>query len=236
MVKFIATFFIIFFFVSSAFAAINILPLGDSITVNVENKSYRFYLWKMLKSEGYNVDFIGSKRHQNYDDFDPDHEGHSGWRADQIAENLKEWLNNYTPDIVLLHIGHNDFFQGETVDNVINDIKKIIDILQANNPKVVIFLAQIIYPNWKQTKFTDLNTKILSLAENKTNFQSIVIPVNQNEYFDPETDTFDRCHPNDSGDQKIAQQWFNAIIPVLSKISDGKFLMAPKLELISDLK
>ena len=236
MVRFIAIFLIIFFVVSPTFAAIKILPLGDSITVNIENKSYRFYLWKLLKAEGYNVDFVGNKRNQTFDDFDPDHEGHSGWRADQIAESLNWWLNGYTPDIVLLHIGHNDFFQGDTVDNVIDDIGKIIDILQANNPKVIIFLAQIIYPNWKQTNFTDLNSKILTLAESKTNFQSIIIPVNQNENFNPETDTYDRCHPNDRGDQIIAQQWFNAINSILSKISDGKFLMAPRLDLIPDLK
>ena len=150
---------------------------------------------------------------------DGDHEGHAGWRADQIAVSLGGWLNSYTPDLVLLHIGHNDFFCGESVANVINDINNIINTLQANNPRVTIMLAQIIYPNWNQTKWTELNAQIPGLAASKTTAQSLVIPVNQNEDFSPATDTYDGVHPNDSGDQKIAQQWFNAI--------GGTVLLAP---------
>jgi hypothetical protein len=52
------------------------------------------------------------------DDFDPDHEGHWGARIDEIIKgksakcwgegNLSDWLKNYTPDMVLVHLGGND--------------------------------------------------------------------------------------------------------------------------------
>ncbi len=229
MGRLIKAFLIVMFLASPTYAAINILPLGDSITINVQTKSYRFYLWKLLTSKGYNVDFIGTQRYQQYDNFDPDHEGHAGWRADQIAVSLGGWLNSYTPDIVLLHIGHNDFFQGESVANVINDINNIINKLQADNPRVTILLAQIIYPNWNQKKWTELNAQIPGLAAGKTTIQSLVMPVNQNEYFNPATDTYDGAHPNDSGDQKIAQQWFNAIVRTM-------VLAPPVLRIVPETK
>ena len=69
----------------SNYTEIKILPLGDSITANTETKSYRYYLWNMLTTDGYKIDFLGSQKYQIYDNFDPDHEGHSGWRADRIS-------------------------------------------------------------------------------------------------------------------------------------------------------
>ena len=145
MLKFIKAMFIVIIISSPVSAEIKILPLGDSITVGAKTKSYRFYLWNLFQSEGYDVNFIGTQKTQEYSNFDPDHEGHSGWRADEIAASLGEWLKNYTPDIVLLHIGHNDFFQGQTVDSTLDDISNIIDILQSHNPHVTILLSQIIF-------------------------------------------------------------------------------------------
>ena len=45
---------------------------------------------------------------------DHDHEGHSGWRIDQIDANVVDWLRTTTPRTVLLHIGTNDMLQNYT--------------------------------------------------------------------------------------------------------------------------
>ena len=215
------------FIASPVYAEIKILPLGDSITANVTTHSYRYYLWNLLQAGGYNVDFVGNQINQTYANFDPDHEGHSGWRADEIAASLAGWLANYTPDIVLLHIGHNDFFQSQSVSSTIDDTEDIIDVLQTNNPNVTILLAQIIYPNWVNPKYAAYNALIPGLATDKTTANSSVIAVNQNEFFIPAEDTFDKAHPNDGGNLKIAQQWYKSIVSVLPPISG----LAPPQEL-----
>ena len=104
--------------------AIRILPLGDSITQGGRNDreeyTYRFPLFRMLTEAGYDVDFVGSLKGGLHGDakwpalagkpFDPDHEGHYGWKTAAVRDKLAGWLKAYpaAPDIVLIHLGTND--------------------------------------------------------------------------------------------------------------------------------
>src|SRR3954469_10677067 len=95
-------------------SAVKIMPLGDSITESFwDHASYRFFLYNQLVNAGYDVDFVGSMTGVNagdplYSNFDQNHEGHSGFRADEIQNNIVNWANQNKPDVVLLHIGSND--------------------------------------------------------------------------------------------------------------------------------
>ena len=86
-------------------AVIRIMPLGDSITVgnlsgnvpddNDHRYAYRVELWNKLVAAGYNVnglDFVGSMQSGGAVLADPDHEGHIGWAADEIRDNIYNWL------------------------------------------------------------------------------------------------------------------------------------------------
>ena len=42
---------------------------------------------------------------------DRNHEGHSGWRIDEIHASIDGWLTTYQPEVVLLLIGTNDVTQ-----------------------------------------------------------------------------------------------------------------------------
>ncbi|MEO0768551.1 MAG: hypothetical protein AAFY72_03825, partial [Cyanobacteria bacterium J06649_4] len=99
-------------------APLKIVALGDSITDALEGyNSYRRDLWNALTQAGYNVDFVGTRNtargNTPFPDstFDPDHEGRSGWRIDEVVNgrggnnSLTNWLNSYTPDIALVHLG-----------------------------------------------------------------------------------------------------------------------------------
>ena len=77
-------------------------------------------------------------------EFDSDHEGHGGWRSDQISYNIESWVKLNTPDIVLLHIGTNDLVQGYPPSHVIEHIGKTIEIIRLYNPEVIILVAKII--------------------------------------------------------------------------------------------
>src|ERR1041384_5471974 len=66
--------------------AIRIMPVGDSITYGaVVPGGYRAPLYRLMTNAGFTVDFVGTATDNSAPSLpDPDHEGHSGWRIDQI--------------------------------------------------------------------------------------------------------------------------------------------------------
>ncbi len=221
--------------------AVRILPLGDSITQGNGRQgnggpkdSYRRLLWQTLQAEGCAVDFIGShtthfKGPPPNTDFDNDHEGHWGWTADEILNGkpgadstsgtgqLSQWLNGYTPDVALIHLGTNDIFQGQSNASTLDELRQIIDLLRADNPSVSILLAQLI-PTTDGTfnsNINDLNGSLPAFAAAQSTNQSPVVVVDQNSGFNGFTDTYDDVHPNASGEAKVAQKWADALLPRL---------------------
>jgi lysophospholipase L1-like esterase len=201
------------------------MPLGDSITQSFSPlSSYRYYLWHLLLNQNYRVDFVGSMNGvgngpPGYADFDMDHEGHAGWRADEILASIQLWATQASPDIVLLHIGTNDLCQGQSGDSTVLDIGNIIDVLRMINPHIRILLAQII----GQASFANcgsplLNAKLPALVADKNTVESPITLVDQYTGFDASTMTFDGMHPNATGDSAMAQRWFDKLVPVLETI------------------
>ncbi len=211
--------------------AIRIMPLGDSITqADTDHHSYRYPLWKLLKKGGYEIDFVGSMK-TNYlgpnptRSFDTDHEGHWGWRADHILKgargqgNLLTVLTKNTPDIVLLHIGSNDIFNGEDVPKIITELKEIITIINSANSNSVILIAQIIPTGdtMINVRISKLNKAISHLAPEMGQLYSRLIVVNHHDGFNPIADTYDGVHPNKTGELKMAGKWYKALKSVLMK-------------------
>ncbi len=201
---------------------LKIVPLGNSITqaetTSPGANSYRRNLWNKLINSGYSVDFVGSL---NTDDmgsafpdasFDHDHEGHWGWRADQIVTYLAGWLAGYTPDVALLHIGTNDAYQNNTVSSTIGEIEAIIGILRNDNPNITVFLAQILplQDVVKNAKVDGINSELVNLASHLNQTQSRIILVDHNSGWKITEYTYDNVHPNETGEEIMAQRWFNA--------------------------
>jgi len=210
---------------------IKIMPLGNSITQSDGgHNSYRRILWHKLQAGGYVVDFVGSQtKHYLWGsppnpDFDLNHEGHWGWRADQILKIIDKWAVTYQPDVVLIHLGHNDIFQGNSIDSTIKELGNIIDILRSHHAKVTVLLAQIIPTHQQSHSLQKLNAEIPGLARSKSTIESPVIVVNQADGFDASADTYDGVHPNESGEAKMASQWYEAIIKVLKKPTKKQLL------------
>ncbi len=212
---------------AAAFATTTrIMPLGNSITQSYTNyNSYRRPLWHRLRNAGYAVDFVGSQR-SNYNgppanpDFDLDHEGHSGWRADQLLGSIGTWASTYRPDVVLMHAGSNDMLQAQSVSGTLDELSQIIDRLRAVNPYVTILLAQIIPAsdwNGRLARIKALNDAIPGLVTRKHTAQSPILLVDQATGFYPASDTFDGIHPNASGENKMAARWYDVLTRILPK-------------------
>jgi acyl-CoA thioesterase-1 len=212
---------------------LTIMPLGDSITEgqgnangNTPRETWRRPLWQMLEDGGYSVDFSGTHHglrptsgDPTHFDFDLDNEAHSGFRADMIKDQLPGWLNQAgAPDIVLMHLGTNDFMAGQSVSSTVADIGGIIDELRAANPNVTILLAQIIpadYPQINNADITAFNAALPDLVSQKQESGSQIVLVDQNTGFDATTDTVDGIHPTPAGEEQMAQRWFTALKPFL---------------------
>ena len=84
---------IAFLFSGQAAAQTKIMLLGNSITQGVQNNSpddvndegYRKPLYDLLTAESVSFDFVGSLSSGSVVGFDPDHEGHRGWMADEMV-------------------------------------------------------------------------------------------------------------------------------------------------------
>jgi len=200
--------------------ALRIMPLGDSITQgDSEHDTYRRPLWKTLESEGYAVDFVGSSQTNHRgdppsSDFDRDHEGHWGWRVDEILERLDGWLDAHEPDVILVHLGSNDVFQGQSIGETVEELRSLIGIVRVARPEATILLAQIIPTAMPVANrgIRDLNARIAELAAED------VIIVDQFTGFDAASQTYDGVHPNPDGEIHLSDRWLGVLKELLTAL------------------
>ncbi|MEX2624503.1 MAG: GDSL-type esterase/lipase family protein [Acidimicrobiia bacterium] len=205
---------------------IRILPLGDSITEGKKgDATYRYFLWHHLLNAGHDVDFVGSMNGvkgtgvPKYPDFDQDHEGHSGWTANQMAKYAKTFAQQASAQIVLVHLGTNDVLKGQTNASTRSDLETVISQLRLANPQMVILLAEIIPIAGKEAQVQELNALIRSLATETNTTSSSVIAVDHYTDFNANTDLYDGIHPSESGYDKIADRWFDVLGGLLGEVS-----------------
>ncbi|MCU0549613.1 MAG: SGNH/GDSL hydrolase family protein [Leptolyngbya sp. Prado105] len=199
-----------------------IMPLGDSITqADRYRNSYRRPLWLKLREAGYDVNFVGSTRSHYLgnppnSDFDQDHEGHWGWQADEVLAQLDRWTEQAKLDIVLIHLGTNDILRGQSFDSTIAELRSVIQTLRKRNPNLKILLAQLIPSQNAEALTQQFNQQIFVLARSLNSKTSPVILVDQFSGFNVSQDTYDGLHPNESGEQKMANRWFQALQTAIS--------------------
>lgn len=125
--------------------ACRVMPLGDSITdgYNVPG-GYRVRLASLFATNGDSVDFVGGLRNGPMVLTDKDHEGHSGWRIDQIDAIIANRMLRYTPDVVLIHLGTNDVGQDYDLANAPARLSDLVGDILAIDPETTVLVAAII--------------------------------------------------------------------------------------------
>jgi len=151
---------------------VEVMPLGDSITVGVLGSSndtgYRRELWLSQAAAGHTLNFVGSGSTGVPGDFDKRHEGHAGMRADEIRDGVTGWLNANSADVVLLHIGTNDISQGQDASSTAIEIGQILNKIKAVDSTTWVIVAKIVPRNDGnndlQLRTNDLNNRIANLV------------------------------------------------------------------------
>lgn len=191
-----------------------IMPLGDSIT---DCDFWRTMLFNKLDENGFNVESVGSQYGH--------HEGHSGMLVTQLAttNNLEKWLAASHPDIVMMHFGTNDCWGNTGTQKILDAYTKLVAQMRANNPNMIIVVAQIIpmHPSDQydyKAIIEDLNTAMVDWANKLTTEASPIILCDQYTGFDVNTDTYDGAHPNTSGSKKMCEKWYQTLSTILNGV------------------
>ena len=244
--------------VPAAGAANKIMPLGDSITQGITSGvaveafqvSYRKTLYEKLKASGYVVNdeiFVGTLfSGESVADLDPDHEGHSGWRADEIIAGrtgsgegiLSDWLIAEEPNIVLLHIGTNDVSNANEDWTEVSDILDVIDDYEFTSGTGVWVILSLIVdrscnpflpPCANSMETTNFNNNVRDLVffPRQAGGDNIVLVDMQNgaginyDRWDMGGDMWDDVHPFATGYAKMADLWFTALLDILPQADAG---------------
>jgi lysophospholipase L1-like esterase len=198
---------------------VRVMALGDSITEGTQTPGgYRIGLWQHLANGGYTTDFVGSQFNGPASLGDHDHEGHPGWRIDQIDANIVGWLNTYQPQTVLLHIGTNDVLQDNS-SGAPDRLSALIDRITTTVPNAEVFVAQIIPLGWSEgdAAVVNYNAAIPGIVQSKVDAGKNVHLVDMHSALTA-SDLEDGVHPTPTGYDKMAAVWYDALRSVPGSI------------------
>ncbi|MFF7052775.1 ricin-type beta-trefoil lectin domain protein [Streptomyces griseorubiginosus] len=195
---------------AAAPTALRLMPLGDSITWGVGSSSgngYRGFLRDQLAAEGHSPDFVGSGRNGTMSD--PDNEGHSGWRIDQITGIADSVLARYRPNVVTLEIGTNDLNGNYQIPTAPDRLRALIDRITGAAPDATVLVGTVIISTsgTEEANRPAFNARIPGIVQDAQAAGKHVRLVDMSAL--TRADLADALHPNDTGYRKMADA-FNA--------------------------
>ncbi|MGF1492189.1 MAG: GDSL-type esterase/lipase family protein [Microcoleaceae cyanobacterium] len=236
-----------FIFTPTITDTIQIMPLGDSITqgqVNndtpeAEREGYRLGLQERLEDFGLNFDFVGSNSNGTSNLPDQDHEGNPGFtivnvdRGRNTVPNsgVDNWIPTFDPDVILLMIGTNS--AGREVEQMTSQMNNLLDSIINDNGFTGDLIVSTIPPIRSDGRFEErvpnaeaFNAQLPGLVDqfaqagaNITFVDMINVPngLTVDDITAPPDDS--GIHPTVEGYDKIAQFWFNALLPELGSVA-----------------
>jgi len=212
-------------------SAVKIMPFGDSITydnsyADLENprptsmrSAYRNYLWYKLQDAGYNVDFVGSRQAGSSvtPSFDVDNDGYPGLASYELADKAYSLISKSKPDIILLHAGSNDWDDSPSgIEDILDDVDRYE---YENDTSVTVILALIInrreYESW--IRYFNANVKRMAQRRIDNGDKIVIVDMENGAGLNYSSDMRDPAHPTDTGYNKMATVWFNALKTVYTE-------------------
>lgn len=200
---------------------LRIMPLGDSITAGVGSTTGDGYRWDVARymvevQQLYTATWVGSQT--SGQQTNPHHEGHSGWRIDQLTAQIDGWMATYQPDVILLHAGVNDARQGATAELMTARMSALLARILADSPTVRVIVGDII-PPWYGTqndiasvavqRFDATLPATITAAGPRVTLARLTAAV-------PSNTLADGLHPNDTGYRYMAWAWWRCMAPLLT--------------------
>ena len=214
-----------------------ILPLGDSITWGINyGGGYRIKLFTHTSADNKKITFVGydagnpptaaalSALGSASSMWVAKHEGHSGWTIQQDDDLVtgKSTANNdgvnytgkkvvadFTPHIVLIHLGTNDMYQ--TPAGAPDRLGTLIDHVVTDAPNALVVVSSIIPFPSGASAVTTFNKAVPGVVQARASAGKHVIYVDMFAALTTSDLGSDQIHPNEGGYEKMAVVWYNAI-------------------------
>ena len=201
---------------ATAQTPVRVMPLGDSLTYGYpDTGGYRVGLDRMVLQAGMSVDFVGSLHDGPPGLADQDHEGHGGWRIDQLTPHVDEWMAAAEPDVVLLHIGTNDIADKYQMETAPERLRTLVQTICRARPGVRVVLASVGASDVTWDVLTDYNGAMPRLVADAQREGCHARFLDMNKVM-VQADFPDGAHPTVEGYAKMADAWF----PVLRSTYD----------------
>ncbi len=204
---------------------IRIMPLGDSITVGLGSSSsagYRLRLWRDGKAAHWQFTFVGSQSSGPVGLPEKQHEGHPGWRIDQISAHIVSWLQTYQPNIVLLQIGSNDIIQNYYPQMAIQRLAHLLEQITTTLLHIIVIVAQVtpLRNPILNAQVVAYNHAIPGLVESFDARGRHVAYVDMYHAI-PVSALGDGIHPNTVGYTMMAAVWYSALRKEITKAASS---------------
>ncbi|BDP43385.1 hypothetical protein DAETH_33540 (plasmid) [Deinococcus aetherius] len=143
---------------------------------------------------------------------DRDHEGHSGWRIDQLAAQVDGWLDGHPPHTILLMIGTNDLIQNRDPANAPARLGALLDQMSARRPEARILVASLPpLANAAQNAWVErFNAALPGVVKTRADQGKKVAFVDVGAALTL-ADLADGVHPDAGGYSKLARVWYEAL-------------------------
>jgi acyl-CoA thioesterase-1 len=178
-----------------------ILVFGDSLSDGFmlkRSEAYPALLAKKLRAAGLNFQVINASA--------------SGGTTDGGLERLPTHLKNGT-DILVLELGINDAFRGLPVDQIEDNLQRIIEKVKARNPNVRVVIAGLQLPLYTADDYVSAFGKIFADLAAK-NRAALVPYLLEGVAGNPLLNLPDGIHPNAAGQRILAENVWRVLEPV----------------------
>ena len=183
-----------------------ILVLGDSLSQGfglAPSEAYPMLLTKKLRVARLNFRVINASA--------------AGGTTEGGLERLPAHLKRKI-DIFILELGINDAFRGVPVDQIQNNLQRIIDKVKTRNPSVRVVIAGMELPNFTTDDYVSAFGKMFADLAAK-NAASLVPYLLQSVAGDPSLNLPDGIHPNAAGQKVLAETVWHVLEAVAREVS-----------------
>lgn len=214
-----------------------ILPLGDSITWGINyGGGYRIKLFIHANTDNKKVTFVGydtanppsssvlSGLGSAMSAWKPNHEGHSGWTIQQdddlvtgkstatndgVSYSGKKVVADFSPNIVLVHLGTNDMYQ--MPNGAPDRLGTLIDHIVTDAPNALVVVASIIPFPADASQVSTFNAAVPGEVKTRSDAGKHVVYVDMFSALTASDLGSDGIHPNEGGYEKMAAAWYGVI-------------------------
>lgn len=200
---------------------------GDSITHGrAGDYTYRYWLWRGVRSVGADVDFVGPRQDLAYAKtsyldpaFDRDHAAMAGSTTAYHLDRITEEVATHRPAVVVIMIGFNDL-RVRTPEATAANIRTYVERVRAVDPAVDLVVGQVT-TGWSasggamlQAETHTLNVLLHGLAAVLDTPESRVDLALIADGWDPAAHTWDGIHPTPTGQTRLAQRVADSLVRI----------------------